>query len=237
MESLDRNPFSRVQTEALEARVRWLEEELARARSSLKALGEESGELPEAGEEEILLAGSTGDVTPPQTEEGKPFFLAPLLPHEEVCVRWKLGEGLPEPRPGRGRNIPLSTPESPTSAAHGAGYLRLFGLLPSGQPWKCSIPFADLMRPGGVLLGRSPEEADIVLDESSVSRRHARLELCDNGLVITDEESTNGVFVDGCRLSPYERRVALSDGITVAVGEVVLRVEIISPLSPSTQAE
>lgn len=182
----------------------------------------------------MLLSAREEGVDNLLKERDEACFLAPLLPHEEVSMHWRLGEGLQEPRPRAAQGVGRSTPGLPLSGAQGESLLRLFGLLPSGQPWQCSIPFADLVRPGGVLLGRSPDEADVVLDESSVSRRHARLELDDQGLVITDEESTNGVCVGGCRLSPYERRAVLSDGMVVTIGEVVLRVEIITSPSSST---
>lgn len=224
--------FCQWQAEALRERILWLEEELASSRRSLRSLHLSDGEA-ESGREEWLLSGRGEDGEPGGgVDAGREevCFLAPLLPHEEVIVRWRLGEGLQAPRPQSGRGGARSS--SVASRERGESLLRLFGLLPSGQPWKCSIPFADLARSGGVLLGRSPEEADIVLNEDSVSRRHARLELDNQGLVITDEDSLNGVFVNGCRLSPYERRVALADGMTVSIGEVALRVEIV--LSPST---
>ncbi len=72
---------------------------------------------------------------------------------------------------------------------------------------------ADLMH-----IGRSPA-ADIVLDDASVSRRHALVARRGERTVILDDRSLNGVHVNGERVSEAELR----DGDTVAVGRVLLR--------------
>ena len=72
---------------------------------------------------------------------------------------------------------------------------------------------ADLMH-----IGRSPA-ADIVLDDASVSRRHALVARRGERTVILDDRSLNGVTVNGTRVSEAE----LHDGDTVAVGRVQLR--------------
>jgi hypothetical protein len=50
--------------------------------------------------------------------------------------------------------------------------------------------------PGGALIGRS-READIVLDDSNVSRRHAEISPSGQNWLIQDLGSTNGVRVNG----------------------------------------
>ncbi|MCA9129322.1 MAG: GGDEF domain-containing protein [Planctomycetales bacterium] len=47
-----------------------------------------------------------------------------------------------------------------------------------------------------VTLGRS-DECDIVLDDESVSRQHARIVCADDGYTILDSGSTNGVLING----------------------------------------
>ena len=69
-----------------------------------------------------------------------------------------------------------------------------------------------------VHIGRSPA-ADIVLDDASVSRRHALIARRGERSVILDDRSLNGVHVNGKRVSESE----LSDGDTIAIGHVTLR--------------
>jgi pSer/pThr/pTyr-binding forkhead associated (FHA) protein len=67
-------------------------------------------------------------------------------------------------------------------------------------------------------LGRS-QSADIVLDDASVSRRHAILAVRAGRTVVLDDRSLNGVVVNGTRV----REAALDDGDTIVIGRVVLR--------------
>src|SRR4051794_15937365 len=67
-------------------------------------------------------------------------------------------------------------------------------------------------------IGRSPA-ADIVLDDASVSRRHAVVARRGERTVILDDRSLNGVRVNGVRVTEKE----LADGDTVTVGHVTLR--------------
>ena len=69
-----------------------------------------------------------------------------------------------------------------------------------------------------VHIGRSPA-ADIVLDDASVSRRHALVARRGERTVILDDRSLNGVTVNGTRVT----EAALTDGDSVAVGRVLLR--------------
>ena len=59
-----------------------------------------------------------------------------------------------------------------------------------------SIPF----RGTQMTIGRDAEN-DIVLDETGVSRQHARIE-CDAHYQVTDLKSTNGVFIESSHLLP-----------------------------------
>jgi pSer/pThr/pTyr-binding forkhead associated (FHA) protein len=67
-------------------------------------------------------------------------------------------------------------------------------------------------------IGRSPA-ADIVLDDASVSRRHALLVVRGEQTVILDDRSLNGVFVNGQRVS----EAPLADGDVIQLGHVVVR--------------
>ncbi len=52
-------------------------------------------------------------------------------------------------------------------------------------------------------IGRAPDNA-LVLDDPLISKHHARIDLSGNGMVVTDLGSTNGVYVDGQRVSQVQ---------------------------------
>lgn len=54
------------------------------------------------------------------------------------------------------------------------------------------------------MIGKSKEQADYVLEDSSVSRLHARFTLRDDVVYLTDLNSTNGTTKNGIRLEPNE---------------------------------
>lgn len=64
---------------------------------------------------------------------------------------------------------------------------------------------------------------EIVLDDSSVSRRHAEVRLNGGGWIVQDLESTNGTYVNGVRLGPDEKPVRVRD--IVQFGKVAMIVE------------
>jgi len=67
-------------------------------------------------------------------------------------------------------------------------------------------------------LGRSPS-ADIVVDHSTVSRRHAVLSSQDGRTVLLDDRSRNGMLVNGERVG----RAVLRHGDVIHLGEVAMR--------------
>ena len=55
-------------------------------------------------------------------------------------------------------------------------------------------------------IGKKKGEVDLVLDDMSVSRMHARIIKLETDIYLEDLNSTNGTFKNGLRLEPYERR-------------------------------
>jgi FHA domain/zinc-ribbon domain len=67
-------------------------------------------------------------------------------------------------------------------------------------------------------IGRAPD-ADLFLDDVTVSRRHAVIEREEDGLYIKDLESLNGTFVNRTRIADRQR---LHDGDEVQIGKFKL---------------
>ncbi|MFN4262904.1 MAG: FHA domain-containing protein [Thioalkalivibrionaceae bacterium] len=70
-----------------------------------------------------------------------------------------------------------------------------------------------------VRIGRRPSDADVVLDAEGVSFLHAMLVRHDSEWQIIDALSTNGLFVNGRRVSETN----LSDGDQIQLGSVTLK--------------
>ena len=70
------------------------------------------------------------------------------------------------------------------------------------------------------LIGKKKEEADIVLEDASVSRVHAKITKEREYYYLEDMNSTNGTFKNGLRLQPYEKR-RLEEGDDIRCGRVL----------------
>lgn len=76
--------------------------------------------------------------------------------------------------------------------------------------------------PTGIRIGRSAP-AELVLSDPRISRSHCKVELVAEQVLVTDLNSTNGVYVDGVRVSGD---AVLAEGSTLNVGiyDLVYRV-------------
>lgn len=67
-------------------------------------------------------------------------------------------------------------------------------------------------------IGKKKEEVDLVLEDMSISRMHARI-IKENGEVyLEDLNSTNGTFKNGLRMQPYEKK-RLEEGDEIKFGK------------------
>jgi len=90
------------------------------------------------------------------------------------------------------------------------------------------------LEPGETILGRDPGAA-VFLDDRSVSRRHARIVVSDEGATLEDLGSKNGTFVDRKKI---EAPVSLADGDKLKIGAVPVTVRIFAvPESTETGAD
>jgi pSer/pThr/pTyr-binding forkhead associated (FHA) protein len=97
---------------------------------------------------------------------------------------------------------------------HGADPLVLYQISGPGRPRRFRLlPIAD------ALVGRD-EECLVVLDDSSVSRRHAKIVFHDRKPELIDLESTGGTVVNG---KPVERAL-LKDGDQIQIGGSLFQV-------------
>jgi diguanylate cyclase (GGDEF)-like protein len=107
----------------------------------------------------------------------------------------------------------ITTPKGLFSAV--AREACLVHIYPTGPHMGCRYPLGD--RP--LLLGRG-EDCDIALHDHSVSRRHARIEPTPEGYYVSDQQSTNGTFVNDRQL---DTSWLLQDGDYLRVGNCIYR--------------
>ena len=88
------------------------------------------------------------------------------------------------------------------------------------------IPLGD----GTSEVGRD-EDCDVCLDDTSVSRHHARIEVSGSVVTVEDRASKNGTSVNGKRVSKTK---TVASGDTITFGTVKTTIVIVRPVSPST---
>ena len=208
----------RAALDELRERARQLETELAAVRASI---GDVSAQVNAAREADWDHPISIASAPPAGADEAKSVhpaaYLQPLPPYDPLRLKWDLGSGLESRRPQA-----VSHRDTPTNAV-----LHLAGRLPGGKPWETHIPFSEMAREDGIVIGRERMQGNILLDDACVSREHVRLELTDDGLVVTDLGSLNGTAINERELKPADYRVPLRHGDVLTVGTIPLLTEII----------
>jgi putative peptide zinc metalloprotease protein len=99
----------------------------------------------------------------------------------------------------------------------------LSGFDSDGRAVRLNVAREALARAGrGLVIGRQESLSDLVLEDSTVSRRHARVVELDGGVGIVDLNSSNGTAIDGELLAPYSDPVLLRTGAKIEFGDVKL---------------
>jgi hypothetical protein len=80
------------------------------------------------------------------------------------------------------------------------------------------------VRKSPFVIGRG-DDADLVIDDESVSREHAKLVAVPGGVALVDMGSRNGTFVESARVT----RARLSPDQVVSIGGVQVRIQIPTP--------
>ena len=70
-------------------------------------------------------------------------------------------------------------------------------------------------------IGKKKGEVEVVLEDASISRMHARILKEQENYFLEDLNSTNGTFKNGLRMQPYEKR-KLEEGDEIRLGKITL---------------
>ncbi len=94
------------------------------------------------------------------------------------------------------------------------------GWLISGTDIKLTISDVQLNAARlGITIGRSAKLSELLINDDSVSHRHARIYYINNDLYIEDLNSLNGLWINNEALKPFEK-VAVKSGETLVFGEI-----------------
>lgn len=129
-------------------------------------------------------------------EEQEYTLIGPVIIHTQVSTKIKKGSLQITGEIKRGAAAPANnvkpTPENPI-------------LDIEGQQWILTEPVT--------VIGRG-SEADIVVTDSGVSRRHLEIRITPHGVIANDLGSTNGTFIEGHRV----KAATLLDGNEITIG-------------------
>jgi hypothetical protein len=118
--------------------------------------------------------------------------------------------GVPSPRAGGGSRRTVVIGEKPAGAV--IGWFVAMNGNQMGEDFR--------VREGHNVLGSSPE-CEIVLDDGTVSAKHASLKHKDGKFLLTDLDSTNGTFVND--KTDSIAREEIKDNDTIRLGKLALK--------------
>lgn len=114
--------------------------------------------------------------------------------------------------------LPKPEPMESTIIAQAPKAPKAILIIESGEYGSKKIPLPDK----SIVIGRK-EGSDIMLRDSNVSRRHAKIEIIMGKHLISDLESTNGTIVNGNRITS----IILEDGDQIKLGSTVLEYRVV----------
>lgn len=116
-----------------------------------------------------------------------------------------------------GRSAPPPLPSAPAVIAQAFAV----GPTPSGEQLTLTYQGRPMqVDKDRVVLGRSKQNADVVLDDANVSRQHAAIERVGHAWYVVDLGSTNGVYVGGVRITRH--RLIDGDLIEITTHQVAV---------------
>ncbi|WP_018025090.1 FhaA domain-containing protein [Corynebacterium ulceribovis] len=124
-------------------------------------------------------------------------------------------------------NDPWAVPEpqqpsgQPNYGDFGFGGAPVRGRHVTLQPRTGAHPAYEVKQGAANVIGRS-KEADLVLDDPSVSRLHAEISFDGESAILVDTRSSNGTSVNGMKVFNWE----LADGDVIELGRSILDVQI-----------
>ncbi len=186
-----------------------------------------------------ISAGGVGFYQPIPFTRGSTVRLSLRLAGREAAVR-VTGEVVGVDKNGRGNRV-MFTNLSPATRKSLTAHLELFniptkigrpgGQLPSAGHSRASVREGIMivedhpdslefrLRGSDKIIGRDPHESDFIIDDASVSRRHAHVYLHNGRHVIVDLSSTNGIHFRGRPI----HSLVLSNGMVFKVGKIRLQ--------------
>lgn len=156
---------------------------------------------------------------PPRADSGEATAAAPRPPMQ--TSEPTANTAMPAPR---GRMDARTEPGAPATPATGDWVLSGFDT--QGNTLRVSISQADLEKAmtgpeKGVILGRSSSLSDKIVNDPSVSRRHAKIARGESGLVLEDLNSAYGTKVNDDVVPAFQKH-PLSAGDKVTMGAITL---------------
>jgi pSer/pThr/pTyr-binding forkhead associated (FHA) protein len=160
------------------------------------------------------------DLQPPAAQSRPPA--APS--QSSVSEEW-LGDAGPEPSRARREAVPSQSKAVPSQSRAAPSQSTAVPSASTRRPSRAMLLVGDrrvLVPPPGAVVGRS-RECDIVLEDAGVSRRHAELRPTEDGWLLVDLGSTNGVRVND---RPLRGRYSLQLGDRIELGSTELVFEV-----------